>query len=170
MLTEILRILKPGGKFISIEPYALNPIRKLSELRDYFRGTIEKSFTKNQIKRLLKKNNFVNEKVISVSMGKSSWKMQEIPLYRLPIAYLHSFLSKNFPMLFGTLLITAFKNGQNVNLKPSNLKFTLICPITKSKLHYDEKLNLLADEGNNYGYKLLNGIPVLIANEAQKLK
>jgi len=169
VLKEIYRVLRPGGKFISLEPYALNPIRRLSEARDYFKGTVEKSFTKKKMKRLLNRNYFINEKIITISMGKSSWKMEEIPLYRKPIAYLHSFLAKKIPILFGTLLITAFKDQKTENSKLDELEFTLICPITKTKLHLDEEVYLLVNKENSYGYKLFNKIPVLIANEAQKL-
>lgn len=49
VLDEVFRVLKTGGNFVSLEPYAYNPIRRASEIRDRFRGTIEKSFSKSQI-------------------------------------------------------------------------------------------------------------------------
>jgi len=171
VLSEVLRVLRPGGKFISLEPYALNPIRRLSEIRDYFRGTIEKSFTKTFLRKILYKNGFIKVEVNTISMGKSSWKMYEVPLYRKPIAYLHSFLSRNFPMIFGSLLITAEKlaiDKEHKNEKEQDPE--MLCPITKTKLTLDSEIKLLVNEDKSFGYKIYNGIPVIIANEAVKLR
>ena len=44
-LKEMFKVLKNGGYFFTVEPYAYNPYRRISEVRDYFRGTIEKSFS-----------------------------------------------------------------------------------------------------------------------------
>lgn len=170
ILNEIIRVLKPGVKFISLEPYALNPNRKLSEVRDYFRGTIEKSFTINKVKILLTQNKFRVGKVNTVSKDKSSWKIKQIPTYRKPIAYLHSFLSNKLPMIFGSLLIVAYKDGKKEKANKNVDDLTLICPITKTKLHYDTNRNLMINEHGNYGYKLLNGIPIIIRIEGIEIK
>lgn len=51
-LKEASRVLTDGGRVFMFEPYAYDPWRRLSELRDRFRGTIEKSFSLRSIKRL----------------------------------------------------------------------------------------------------------------------
>jgi len=51
-LRESNRVLKPEGQSISIEPNGLSPLRRLSEIRDRLRGTIEKCFYKGQLIRL----------------------------------------------------------------------------------------------------------------------
>ncbi len=50
-LAEAARVLKPQGRLFLYEPYAYNPCRRLSELRDFFKGTAEHSFG---IKKLAK--------------------------------------------------------------------------------------------------------------------
>jgi DNA modification methylase len=41
-LAQAARVLKPNGKISLYDPYRYNPYRRLSEVRDYFRGTIER--------------------------------------------------------------------------------------------------------------------------------
>jgi ubiquinone/menaquinone biosynthesis C-methylase UbiE len=43
-LAEVSRILTPGGAVCMLEPYAYDPWRRLSEVRDYFKGSIERAF------------------------------------------------------------------------------------------------------------------------------
>jgi ubiquinone/menaquinone biosynthesis C-methylase UbiE len=111
VLDEVNRVLKPGGNFVSLEPYAYNPIRKASEIRDYFNGTIEKSFSVRQLKKLLESSNFQIINIEFIGTGRSKWKLEEIPLFRRWFARLHGYLNEKFPKIFGNLLITAKKNG-----------------------------------------------------------
>jgi SAM-dependent methyltransferase len=108
-LAEIIRILEPGGKLISLEPNGLNPIRRLSEIRDRFRGTIEKSFFCAQLKNLCEEAGFLQVRIECVAFGKSCYKSDEIPAYRKQIARIHGWLSENYPSVFGNLLIEAYK-------------------------------------------------------------
>jgi SAM-dependent methyltransferase len=108
-LSEIRRILKPGGKFISLEPNGLNPIRRLSEVRDRFKGTIEKSFFCGQLNSLCSRAGFSRVRIQPVSFGKSCYKLHELPSYRRHIARMHGWLSQNYPSVFGNLLIEAYK-------------------------------------------------------------
>jgi demethylmenaquinone methyltransferase/2-methoxy-6-polyprenyl-1,4-benzoquinol methylase len=170
VLDEVSRVLKPGGNFVSLEPYAYNPIRKASEIRDYFKGTIEKSFSVRQLKKLLESSNFQNINIEFISTGRSKWKLEEIPLFRRWFARLHGYLNEKFPKIFGNLLITAKKNGQ-FNDVSHNINFIdiLHCPITKEKLHMDYEHNILINESKTLGYKFYNEIPVLIKEDAIKL-
>ena len=108
-LAEIRRILEPGGKLISLEPNGLNPIRRLSEIRDRFRGTIEKSFFCAQLKGLCKRAGFSRVTIQPVSFGKSCYKLDELSPCRRNIAKMHGWLSQNYPSVFGNLLIEAYK-------------------------------------------------------------
>lgn len=81
-LSEIHRVLRPGGILYSYEPNALNPIRRLSEVRDRMRGTVETSFYSGQIARLCAAAGFRAVTVTAVPGAKSTWKMEEVPRYR----------------------------------------------------------------------------------------
>ncbi|MEG8988160.1 methyltransferase domain-containing protein [Ignavibacteria bacterium 4148-Me] len=138
VLDEVFRVLKIGGNFVSLEPYPYNPIRWASEIRDRFRGTIEKSFSKSQIKKLLEYSNFININIQFISTGRYTWKLQKVSLYIRWFARLHGYLIEKFPRIFGDLLNTAKKNGQ-LNERNHNIEFIEIkrCPITKERLHLE---------------------------------
>ena len=46
----------------------------------------------------------------------------------------------------------------------------LVCPKTKGKLKYDKKKNELISEKANLAYPIKNGIPVMLVEEARKIK
>lgn len=170
VLDEVFRVLKLGGNFVSLEPYAFNPIRRASEIRDRFRGTIEKSFSVRQIKKLLKTSNFTNIDVQVIGTGRSTWKLQEVPLYRRWFAKFHGYLNEKIPFIFGNLLINAKKDGQ-LSRKNGEIDLfsILICPKTKEKLYLSEENDMLINKSKTFGYKFYNEIPILIKEEAIKL-
>lgn len=110
-LAEIHRVIEPGGGFLALEPNGWNPLRRLSEIRDRFRGTIEKSFTRRQLIRLLRRAGFESIKVVSVSSGRSRLRMGDVPLYRRWLARLHAWLQQNCPRFFGAYQVFAVKPG-----------------------------------------------------------
>ena len=46
----------------------------------------------------------------------------------------------------------------------------LVCPITKSKLIYDEKNDELISKEAGLVFPIINGVPILIIDEARNLK
>tara|TARA_B100000586_G_C19771831_1_gene286254 strand:+ start:306 stop:476 length:171 start_codon:yes stop_codon:yes gene_type:complete len=46
----------------------------------------------------------------------------------------------------------------------------LVCPKTKGPLKYDKKNNELISEKGNVAYPIKDGIPVLLIEEARKIK
>ena len=46
----------------------------------------------------------------------------------------------------------------------------LVCPITKSKLIYDKKNNELISKEAGLVFPIINGVPILILDEARNLK
>ena len=55
-------------------------------------------------------------------------------------------------------------------LLDKNLIKILVCPITKSKLLYDKINNRLISKDAGLVFPIVNGVPVLIIEEAKKFK
>jgi ubiquinone/menaquinone biosynthesis C-methylase UbiE len=108
-LSEAVRVLKPSGRIFLYEPYAFNPYRRLSEVRDYFRGTVEKSFGVRQLRRLLAEAGL---EVISIERNvctASEWKLSQFnPVHRV-LRKLYVAVSKQMLWLFGNLVVVAEK-------------------------------------------------------------
>ena len=45
----------------------------------------------------------------------------------------------------------------------------IVCPITKEKLFFDKKRNELISKKAKLAYKIKNGIPILLPEEARKI-
>lgn len=45
----------------------------------------------------------------------------------------------------------------------------LVCPLTKSTLHYDEQKQELVSEKAKLAYPIRDGIPIMLAEEARQL-
>lgn len=108
-LSHAVRVLKPGGRMFLYEPYRYNPYRRLAEVRDYFRGTVEKSFGVRELTCLLAN---AGMQVISVERyvcTASSWKIQEFGLVHRILRRLYVFVSKRILWLFGNVVVVAQK-------------------------------------------------------------
>jgi len=170
VLRELYRVLCPGGFFFTIEPYALNPYRRLSEVRDYFRGTIEKSFTVTGLKKRIESSGL---KVISaqkVVLPPSEWKKKNVNGFRARLKDIYYAVSKRMPWLFGFVVMVAQKPGDAVP-ESNALENRFICPITKSPLVREGDAYISTNKfGKCYRYPVYEGIPVLIEEDAQEIK
>lgn len=166
-LSEIFRVLKPGGKLLSFEPNALNPLRRASEVRDRFRGSIEKSFYIPQLEKLCLKAGFATARAAAYSGGRSEWKLKEVPAYRRPIARLHGWLSENYPTFFGGLMLEAYKAGTLVDEDAAGrpLASILRSPINHGDLTFDAAQRVWRETDGQYAFPDLNGIPVLVSKD-----
>ncbi len=50
-----------------------------------------------------------------------------------------------------------------------NLLDIIVCPVTKEKMIYDKKRKELISKKANLAYKVENGIPILLPEEARKI-
>lgn len=166
-LREIHRVLQPGGIFYSYEPNALNPLRRLSEVRDRLRGTVETSFYAGQVTRLCQTAGFQGVTVTAVPGAKSNWKMEEVPAYRRSIAHLHGFLQTKVPKIFGPLVIQAKKAGQleeRAGADPA-WQHALRSPLNGAELRFDPDRRQWRASGADHGFPDHDGIPVLIPGD-----
>lgn len=169
-VAEIFRVLEPGGKLFAYEPYALNPYRRIAELRFYFLGSIEKSFTVSALKRQLE---CVGFEVISVGkhvLPPSEWKMRQVTVVRRLLKKLYYAVASRMVPLFGNLVIVARKPGKRRESVAPDLEDFLTCPITKKQLYRSGNRYTTRGEGNNYTYPIVAGVPVLVAEDASLLE
>jgi ubiquinone/menaquinone biosynthesis C-methylase UbiE len=170
-LGEIHRVLQPGGMFYAYEPNALSPLRRLSEVRDRLRGTVEKSFYQGQATRLCRAAGFDTVEVRAVPGGRSSWKLDEVPLYRRPVARLHGWLQQKLPAIFGPLIITARKAGrlQDEPARPESWKSRLRSPTGGLPLVFDPDQKRWCEVNGPCCFPDRNGIPVLVKEDAMSV-
>ena len=110
-LAQAARVLKPGGKLFLYEPYRYDPYRRVSELRDYFRGVVEKSFGVCELRGLLMAAGFEILSIQRHVCTASEWKMAEFhPVHRF-LRRLYVFVSKHMLWLLGSVMIVAQKPG-----------------------------------------------------------
>lgn len=108
-LSEAARVLTQGGRLFLYEPYAYNPYRRLSEVRDYFRGTVEKSFGIRQLRRLLTDAGFT---VLSLQRhvgAASEWKLAQFGVVHRFMRKLYVAVSKRMLWMFGNITVLAEK-------------------------------------------------------------
>lgn len=159
-LGEIFRVLEPGGGLMALEPNGWNPLRRLSEVRDRFRGTIEKSFTRGQLGRLLRKAGFEEIEVLAVPSGRSALRMGDVPRYRRWLARVHSFLQQKFPRFFGAYQIWAVKAGETSG-EAERWPGFLREPGGKGRLRRRGS----RWEGSNVSFPDYRGVPVLVHDD-----
>jgi ubiquinone/menaquinone biosynthesis C-methylase UbiE len=169
-LAELFRVLRPGGRFFTYEPYAYNPYRRVAELRDYLRGTIEKSFSERGLIRHLERTGFVVESVQMTVLPPSGWKKKHVSAIRSRLIDAYNRVSRLSPSLFGNLVAVAGKPGEIVTPLDDSLENRLICPRTGLPLRLEggQYVTVTQDDGG-YVYRCYEGIPTLVKEDAMQL-
>jgi ubiquinone/menaquinone biosynthesis C-methylase UbiE/uncharacterized protein YbaR (Trm112 family) len=169
VLKEVNRVLIPGGGVYLYEPYAFNPYRRLSEIRDRMRGTIERSFGIPQLKRLLGAAGLTVVSVRRHTHVPSEWKMEFIGSAHRFFRWAYFAAAKMAPSVFSNLIAVAEK-PENNSATRSDKSFELLlrCPVTGSRLVKVKDRGYLSLNDSFRGlYPLHQGIPVLISQEAR---
>jgi ubiquinone/menaquinone biosynthesis C-methylase UbiE len=168
VLAEAWRVLHPGGTLYAMEPNAWNPIRRASEIRDRFRGTIEKSFRPRQLHDLASSAGFTAIRVVPFGIEKPDWKLREVPGYRRWLFRLNCRLGIALPRLFGSLELLAKKPAANIESLPAADDFVslLRSPHAGLPLVFDPLRNQWIEQGGQLAFPDLNGIPVLVHGDA----
>lgn len=167
VFAELYRVLKPGGHMFTLEPYSYNPYRRLSEVRDYFRGTIEKSFSERYLTQLFNRYDFQIISLRKVVLPPSTWKKQYVTKMRAFLKDLHYSIAKSLPAVFGNLAFVAKKPGTFNKNTHFSLEDRLICPITGGPLQYQDEAYVTASGyPKRYRYPISDHVPVLIREDA----
>lgn len=168
-LLEARRVLVPGGKLFLYEPYAYDPYRRISEVRDYFKGTIEKSFSISQLTRWLEEvqlTPIVFKRHVAIP---SSTKMARVSSFRRALKKLYYKVSVLMPEVFGMVVALAEKpdvdGAPKENFKDKEFVELLQCPITGSSLRKITEGYENDAPDKKCRFKDLNGIPILIPSE-----
>lgn len=164
-LQEIHRVIRPGGQFVSIEPNGLSPLRRLSEVRDRLRGTIEKSFYKGQLERLLSRAGFGGIDIEALPSGRSSWKLEEVPSYRRWLARTHGWLGENYPRYFGAFMIYATKTEGSSGPDFDKWTDALREPGGKRSVRFDAEKGGWIIEGTSSHFPEHQGIPMMMQDD-----
>lgn len=166
-LAEAYRVLAPGGRVFLYEPYAYNPYRRISEVRDYFKGTIEKSFGVGQLKQILNKVGFEVTVVKRHVDIPSTKKLERLPAYRRFLRTFYYQVSQRMPGVFGMVAMLATKPGEPPAGEKKAFQDVLRCPITHTPMCETPEGWFNTDPDHCYRYEALNGIPILIEADAQ---
>lgn len=168
VLHEVARVLAPGGRVFLYEPYAYNPYRRLSEIRDRFLGTIERSFGVSQLRRLFRDAGLSMVSIDRHTCAPSQWKKDAMGGTHRVLKQLYYSAAKALPSIFGNLVALAEKPGKSsAPHVVSSLESITRCPVTGSRLLKIEEKGYLSLNHDFRGlFPIRRGIPVLIRAEA----
>ena len=172
-LNEVYRVLTPGGRVFLYEPYALNPYRRLSEIRDRFKGTIERSFTVRQLKKLLEKAGLKPVSFQRHTCPPSQWKMEVLSDLRRLLREVYFAAYRVFPGVLGNIVAVAEKAAaSSAATQAGSFESMLRCPVTGAQLvRLTNREGLLSlDEEFRGLYPTYMGIPMLIKDEVRRLE
>jgi uncharacterized protein YbaR (Trm112 family) len=171
VLREVERVLTPGGRIFLYEPYAYNPYRRLSEIRDRFQGTIERSFGVSQLCWLFQDAGLLMVSVSRHTCAPSQSKKEVMGGTHWLLRHLYYSAAKVLPSIFGNLVALAEKPGKaSAPHRMTSIESITRCPVTNSRLlKIEEKGYLSLDDDFRGLFPIRQGIPVLIREEAELL-
>lgn len=169
VLGELFRVLRPGGRLFAYEPFALNPYRRLAELRFLALGSIERSFTISGLRRRVETAGLQVESIARHVLPASDWKKQYVTRFRAFLKDLYYETSRRLLPIFGNIVIVAQKPGSPTSTPRHPIASHLECPITGATLSRDGDFFVSRGKGEGYRYPIVDGIPVLIPEDAEPM-
>ncbi len=168
---QLYRVLAPGGHLLAYEPYAWNPYRRLAELRFLVLGSIERSFTRRGLLRLLENHGFTIASLEKHVLPPSQWKKDHATRLRAFLKDLYYAVGRRVPSVFGNLRVVATKNDKDAKVggtpvRPHYGLHVLRCPISGAALREEGDMLVAEQNGRRFVYRRHEGIPVLIPSEA----
>jgi SAM-dependent methyltransferase len=164
-LREAARVLEPGGGVCLLEPYAYDPWRRMSEVRDYFKGTIEKSFSIGQLRRLLRANG-LQPVHVERPIYMSRTKLDRLPALHRLARSLYTRVREMAPAWLGMILMVGIKEGNRAPRAAADFHDILRCPLTQLPLSSVEGRLAALDGPRTISYPVVDGVPILIPDEA----
>ncbi len=169
-LAEIQRVLMPGGFVFFYEPYSYNPYRRLSEIRDRLRGTVEKSFGQNELRELFAVGGFDLAYLERKVLPPSEWKRTTVGQVWWALRGLYHHAGRIAPQIFGNLTGVATKPGPKVAPKEKRpLNTILRCPVSGANIVPVRAGFLSTNPETRLLYPSHDGIPVLVPDEGVAL-
>ena len=152
------------------EPYSYNPWRRISEFRDRFKGTIEKSFSMRSISKLCKGAGL---KIVEIKRDTyvSTTKLTRLNAIHRAARIAYYKASEAMPNIFGMILLTATKGTAQIEKSKADfdLEELLRCPASKSRLRRVPGGYLAIDDPQRRFYPIKNGIPLLLTSDCELL-
>ncbi len=165
VLRELHRVLAPGGRLLAYEPYALNPYRRLAELRFIVLGSIERSFTVGGLARELQGVGFAVEDRSRHVLPPSEWKKQNASALRARLKDLYFAVGRRMLPVFGNIVMTARKPGTGTVSPVADVSARLRCPISGAELRRVGAEYVTRGGAVTHRYPIVDGIPVLVASD-----
>ena len=152
------------------EPYAYDPWRRISEFRDRFKGTIEKSFSIRSLRKLCTHANLSVVK-IERSTYISTTKLERLGCAHRLARVAHYKISEAMPSVFGMILLSAKKAGVQASTGEAEREFEdlLRCPASMSRLKRVADGYLAIDDPHRRFYPVKSGIPLLLTSDCELL-
>ncbi len=171
VLAELARLLRPGGRLFTYEPFALNPYRRVAELRFVLMGSIERSFTVGGLQRRLRSAGFEIDAISRSVLPPSEWKKQNATRLRATLKDLYYAVGRRMLPVFGNIVVVARKPGDaRPPTEETDIYDLLQCPVTGRRL-VKERCSFVPEGGGpGLRYPVVGGIPVLIPEDAESVE
>jgi hypothetical protein len=134
-MREVARVLTPRREGFLYEPYALNPYRMLSEIRDRLKGSIELSFSVRKLKKILENAGLRPISIQRHTAPPSDWKMEVFSAFHRLARKVYFSASRAIPKIFGNVIVVAQRPRElKIAFQTASFESIVRCPATGSRV------------------------------------